>query len=56
MFGKSKAQRNPEGQTKEEFLEQYKGIPTIAKLCWWLGIKPEVLKEELKKLMNESDK
>ena len=29
------------------FLEQYKGIPTIAKLCWWLGIKPEVLKEEL---------
>lgn len=56
MFGKSKAQRNPDGQTKDEFLEQYKDIPHLAKFCWWAGIKPEVLKEELKKLMEESDK
>ena len=53
MFSKKKKPRNPDGQTKEEFLEQYKEIPKVAALCWWLGIKPEELKEELKKLMKD---
>lgn len=45
--------RNPDGLTYFEFLEKYKDFPKIAALCWRLGIKPEELKEEMKKLMND---
>ena len=44
---------NQDGVTRSDFIEQYKEIPTIAAFCWWAGIKPEELKEELKKLMND---
>lgn len=57
FWGKKEAQvneeRNPDGLTYFEFLEKYKDFPKIAALCWRLGIYPEKLKEELKKLMND---
>lgn len=47
--------RNPEGLTQNEFLEKYKDIFQIARICWYFGCPPEELKRELKKLMEESE-
>ena len=42
---------NPEGLTYYEFMDKHKEIPHIAELCWFIGVEPEELKEELRKLL-----
>ena len=44
---------SPDGLTYYQFIEKYKDIPGIAKICWYFGIQPDDLKEELKKILND---
>ena len=44
---------NPDGLTRDQFLKKYADLRHIAVLCWYFGIKPEELKEDLKTLMDK---
>jgi len=45
---------NPYGETKSEFIEKYKSIENIAEICWYFGVRPEKLQDELKILLKDS--
>ena len=51
MRKKPEEPRNPEGMTYEEFLDKHKNIPHIARICWYFGIQPDELRNELKTLL-----
>lgn len=54
MFNnKKKEPRNPQGLTKDEFLEKYGKIRHIAKICWYFGVYPDDLRTELKTLLED---
>ena len=46
-----KPRTNPEGLTRDEFIERYRDTPHIAEICWFFGIYPAELKEELETLL-----
>ena len=46
---------NPNGETRDEFIERYGRIKEIAAICWYFGVYPEELRDELKILLNESE-
>ena len=46
---------NPDGLTWEQFINSFPKYKHIAMLCWYAGCYPEELKQELKKLMEESE-
>jgi len=48
-----KQEKNPDGFTLDEFIEKYKDIDKLAKLCWFLGVYPEELKKQLTTLMDK---
>ena len=43
--------RNPDGLTNGEFIQKYPGMENIAEMCWFFGLYPEQLREELKTLL-----
>jgi len=54
LFNKEKKEHtNPDGLTQNQFIEKYKDIEKIAEICWYFGVKPEELKEELKTLFDK---
>lgn len=46
---------NPYGETKSEFIDKYNQIPNIAEMCWFFGVRPERLKEELEILLSDKE-
>ena len=52
MF-KEKEPMNPQGQTRAEFMESNSHIKHLAEICWYFGIYPEELKEELEILLGD---
>jgi len=46
---------NPDGDTRDEFIEKHSQTKHIAEICWFFGIYPEELRDELKTLLNESE-
>lgn len=50
---RNKRLTNPEGLTRDEFIERYKDISRIAEICWYFGIYPAELKEELEVLLRK---
>ena len=46
-----KVYRNPSGLTRAEFMEKHRDIPDIAAICWYVGVEPEKLRQELQILM-----
>ena len=53
MFGVKEEHKNPEGLTREQFIEKHKDIENIARLCWYIGVEPEQFKKELEILMKK---
>lgn len=51
LLGNRKTERNPDGLTKGEFIHKYPGMKNIANMCWFFGLYPEELREELKTLL-----
>lgn len=43
--------RNPYGETFDEFVGKYPGIKHIAMACWYLGVRPEQFVEEVRGLL-----
>ena len=50
---REKKHTNPEGLTRDEFIERYKDISRIAEICWYFGIYPAELKEEIEILLRK---
>ena len=47
---KSEEPKNPNGLRRVDWEEKYKDTPSLAMICWYFGIYPEELIEEIKKL------
>ena len=45
--------RNPDGLTRDEFIERNADIHNLAEICWYFGIQPDELKEEIEILMSK---
>ena len=43
---------NPYGERKCDFMDKYKDIGKVAEICWFFGVRPEQLREELKRLLD----
>lgn len=48
--------RNPDGLTRDEFIERNADIHKLAEICWYFGIQPDELKEEIEILMSKRSK
>ena len=51
MFTPTKEERNPYGETFDEFVGKYPDMKHIAMGCWHLGVRPEQFAEEVRKLL-----
>lgn len=52
-MGKTSLLTNSYGETKSEFIEKYKGMENIAEICWYFGVRPEKLRDELNILLKD---
>lgn len=52
---REKEHRNPYGERHCDFMEKYERIPHVAEMCWYFGVRPEQLREELKRLLQEEE-
>lgn len=47
---------NPDGLTRDEFIERHADIRRLAEICWYFGIQPDELREEIETLISKRSK
>lgn len=51
FFTRKVDERNPYGETVEEFKAKYPGMEHICDACWYLGVRPEEFAKEVRQLV-----